>query len=641
MTRFGVDVGGTFTDIVSFDDDGRIAAVKVRSIRGAVPPGVWDAVDRLGSGAAEDSLVHGSTVATNALLERSGGRVALVTTAGFEDLLWLRRQDRAALYDLSVGHPPPLIERTDVIGARERVGADGPIRALAEAEVERVVAEVRRRDPDAVALSLLFSFRDPTHERRLADAIRGALPSVPVAASCEVLPVFREYERTGTTVAEAYLRPLVGGYLGRMGREAGAHGMADLRIMASNGGTLSVAQAAERAAALALSGPAGGVEGARLVGAQLGEGDLLTLDMGGTSADASVILDGRPLMQTAGEVGGVPLALPHVLIETVGAGGGSVAWADRGGALRVGPRSAGAVPGPACYGLGGVEPTVTDAALVLGWLDAGQPLADDLLLDPDLARGAIAALASALRLPVERCAEGIIEVATAAMVRALRRVSVERGLDPRQMTLVPFGGAGPMFTCRLAEQLGMRRAVVPPNAGVLSALGLASAPARIEFVASVHLPAYELTGETLDTSYAPLEDSARRSLPGAGLERLADCRYPGQGYELAVPVTGEGPAIAEAFHRVHLERFGYSAPERSVEVVNLRSVAIRPGRTPVLAARDGNRTAVAGRASMRELRAGAVVTGPCMLDGPDCTVRVDAGWVGTVHATGALVVERS
>ena len=640
MTRFGVDVGGTFTDIVAFDDDGRIATAKVRSARGTVSPGVWSAIDRVAA-AAEDSLVHGSTVATNALLERSGGRVALITTVGFEDLLWLRRQDRADLYDLSVDHPPPLVERSDVIGVRERVGADGPVRELADAEVERVVAEVRRRDPDAVALALLFSFRDPTHERRLADAIRDAMPAVPVVASSEVLPVFREYERTSTTVAEAYLRPLIGGYLARMGRDAGSHGIGDLRIMASNGGTLSVEQAAARAAALALSGPAGGVEGARLVGAQLAEGDLLTLDMGGTSADASVILDGRPLMQTAGDVGGVPLALPHVLIETVGAGGGSVAWADRGGALRVGPRSAGAAPGPACYGLGGTEPTVTDAALVLGWLDARHPLADDLVLDPGLARAAVGTLAASLRLSTERCAEGIVEVATATMVRALRRVSVERGLDPRRMTLVPFGGAGPMFTCRMADQLGMRRAVVPPNAGVLSALGLASAPARIEFVASVHLPARALPLEALDAAYEPLERAARQSLPGAQLEREADCRYPGQGYELAVPVEGDGIAVAATFHRAHQERFGHSAPDRPVEVVNLRTVALRPGRTPMLAAREGSRATSDGRASLHELRTGAVMRGPCMLDAPDCTIRIEAGWTGTVHATGALVVERS
>jgi len=640
VSRFGVDVGGTFTDIVSFDDGGRIATAKVRSTRGAVPPAVWNAVEHRGDGSPDSALVHGSTVATNALLERSGGRVVLVTTAGFEDLLWLRRQDRADLYDLSIGHAPPLVERSDVIGVHERMGAAGPVRVLAEAEVDRVVAELRRRDPEGVAISLLFGFRDPTHERRLAEAIRMALPSVPVAASSEVLPVFREYERTGTVVAEAYLRPLVSGYLSRMRRDAGAHGIADLRVMASNGGTLSVSQAEERAAALALSGPAGGVEGARLVGALIDAGDLLTVDMGGTSADASVILDGRPLTQTAGEVGGVPLALPHIVIETVGAGGGSVAWADRGGALRVGPRSAGAVPGPACYGLGGSEPTVTDAALVLGWLDPAQPLADDLVLRPELAHRAVASLAEALRLTVERCAEGIIDVATATMVRALRRVSVERGLDPRLMTLVAFGGAGPMFTCRMAEQLGMRRAIVPPFAGVLSALGLAAAPARIEFVSSLHRRAAGLDAGALEDAFGPMEREASAELPGGEIERLADCRYPGQGYELSVPATGDGDRVASAFHRLHEERFGHSAPDRPVEVVNVRTVAVRRGRIPALALPDGGRTSVVGRAPLRELRAGTVVTGPCMLDASDCTVRLEAGWTGTVHEAGALIVER-
>ena len=640
MSRFGVDVGGTFTDIVSVADAGRIGTAKVRSSHGAVSPAMWDAILRLGGDAGDAALVHGSTVATNALLERTGGRVVLVTTAGFEDLLWLRRQDRADLYDLSADHAPPLLERSDVIGVEERMGADGPVRALADAEVDRVVAELRRRDPDAVAISLLFGFRDPSHERRVADAIRSALPAVPVAAGSEVLPIFREYERTGTVVAEAYLRPLVSGYLSRMGGEAAARGIADLRVMASNGGTLSVVQAEARAAALALSGPAGGVEGARLVGALLGAGDLLTVDMGGTSADASVILDGRPLMQTSGDVGGVPLALPHILIETVGAGGGSVAWADRGGALRVGPRSAGAMPGPACYGLGGSEPTVTDAALVLGWLDPAQPLADELTLQPALARAAVARLADALGITLQRCAEGIVEVATATMVRALRRVSVERGLDPRQMTLVPFGGAGPMFTCRLAEQLGMRRAIVPPFAGVLSALGLAAAPARVEFVRSLHRLARELDVTALDGAFAPMEREARTELPGADLERRADCRYPGQGYELAVPAAGGGDDVARAFHQRHGERFGHSAPDRPVEVVNVRTVAVRQGRVPLLAAPDGDRTTVDGRAPLHALRAGTVVEGPCMFDAPDCTVRIEAGWRGTMDASGALIVER-
>jgi N-methylhydantoinase A len=644
VTRFGVDVGGTFTDIVALSPQGDVAVGKVRSTPGTVSATVWDEVTRLRGGeSAAQALIHGTTVATNALLERSSGLVVLVATAGFEDLLWLRRQDRSHLYDLSRDHPPPLAAREDVVGVDERVGAEGMVRELADAEIGRVVAEVERRRPDAVAVALLFSFRDPTHERRLAAALRKALPDTPVAASCEVLPVFREYERTSTTTVEAYLRPKVSGYLARMGADATDRGIGELRIMASNGGTLSVAQAGERAAALALSGPAGGVEGARRVGAQLGMHDLLTLDMGGTSADASIVLGGWPMMQAAGAVGGVPLALPHVLIETVGAGGGSVALVDEGGALRVGPRSAGAMPGPACYGTGGTEATVTDAAAALGWLDAAHPLAGGLRLDVAKAEEAVGHVAEAAGLSLERCADGVIEVANAAMVRALRRVSVERGVDPRSMTLVAFGGAGPMFACRMADSLGMERALVPPHAGVLSALGLASAPDKLEFASSLHALAHELDAERTHIAFTELEDQARDALAGAQLQRLADCRYPGQGYELTVPVGASGDDTAAAFHDAHLERFGHADAARPVELVNLRVVASRRGTDVRLAERAGTAEAPRGdgRAPLDALGPGTVIDGPFMLDVIDCTIRIEPGWRGTVHATGAVVLERT
>jgi N-methylhydantoinase A len=638
--QFGIDVGGTFTDIVAVGEDGRVSVGKVRSLRGALAPEAWRHVDTSAK-SPRTAMTHGTTVATNALLERGGGRMVLVTTAGFEDLLWLRRQDRADLYDLARQHPAPLVERADVIGVRERTGATGTVVPLTRAEIARVVGEVAGRGPDAVAVSLLFGFRDPGHEARLAAALRQALPDVPVAVGHEILPVFREYERTSTVTAEAYLRPLVIGYLERMGREAAERGIAELRIMGSGGGTLSVSQAVTRAAALTLSGPAGGVEGARLVGASLGEHDLLTIDMGGTSADASVVLGGLPLVQNAGAVGGIPLALPHVLIETVGAGGGSVAWADRGGALRVGPRSAGAMPGPACYGLGGTEPTVTDAALFLGWLDPAQPLADDLCLDVSCAEDAVGRLARALALTPARCAEGIVEVATATMVRALRRVSVERGIDPRQLVLVPFGGAGPMFTCRLAQQLGMRRAIVPPHAGVLSALGLAAAPARIDLAASLHRPAAELDAPHLAHAYGPLERDAARELPGAELRRLADCRYPGQGYELTVAAAGDGGDIARRFHERHLQRYGHADPRRGVEIVNLRLVAERPGRSVRLAAAPEGPTERRLRPYVPALVPGTVFEGPCMIDAPDCTIRIEPAWAATVQPSGAMLVERT
>jgi len=631
--RVGVDVGGTFTDLVALAPDGTVRLAKVPSTPDDPSQAVWQAVEALGA-APVAALLHGTTVATNALLERRGARVAVVTTAGFEDLLWLGRQDRAGLYDLSRHHPPPVVDRAHVVGVAERIGAEGIVTALEDEEVDRVVQAVRDLAPDAIAVCLLFSFRDPTHERRIAAAFRVAVRDIPVVASSELLPVFREYERFGTTAAEAYLRPLVGGYVERLETEAARRGVGELRVMASNGGTLSPAQASQRATALALSGPAGGVEGARLLGEMVGERRLLTLDMGGTSADASVVLDGEPLMATAGAVGGVPLALPHILIETVGAGGGSVAWVDPGGALRVGPRSAGAVPGPACYGRGGTEPTVPAAVLVLGWLDPAQPLASDLRLDVEAARTAVERVAEAAGLAVERCAEGIVEVVVANMVRALRRVSVERGLDPRTMTLVPFGGAGPLFTCRLADALGMTRALVPPHPGVLSALGLAAAPARVERMASVHRLVADLSEDDWRKLYEPVCAAVERELSGAHLARFADCRYRGQGYEVAVGADEGLEVLAPAFHAAHRQRFGHADPARAVEVVNVRVVGTL---------NDGP----AGRRAGGPLAGGAGHPAPVgtRFDGPvtvsmaDATVRIEEGWTGRVHASGAIVVE--
>lgn len=646
VTRIGVDVGGTFTDIVALREDGAVSVGKVRSNPGDVPPDLWEEIDAaLESGgieAADKLLVHGTTVATNALLERKGGEVALVTTAGFEDLLWLRRQDRADLYDLAADHPPPVVSRDRVIGVAERIAPSGVVLSLSAEELDRVVSVVDDLDPDAVVVSFLFSFSNPEHERRMVDAIRAARPELPVVGSHEILPVFREYERTSTAAAEAYLRPKVSGYIQRMAGQAVARGYGEVRIMSSNGGTMSVEHARNRAAALALSGPAGGVEGARLVGSAAGIGDLLTLDMGGTSADASVILGGNPLMQTAASVGGVALSLPHVLIETVGAGGGSIAWVDRGGALRVGPRSAGAVPGPAAYGMGGDEPTVTDAAVVLGWLVPDNALAGKLTLDPDLAERAVARVAQSAGLSPERCASGIIEVATAAMVRALRTVSVERGVDPRSMTLVPFGGAGPMFACRMAESLGMSRALVPPHAGVLSALGLASAPEKLEFVGSLHRMTDRLDARELDGAYGALEEEARAELRDSTVQRFADCRYVGQGYELTVPVVGEGEAVAGAFHGTHAERFGHSDERRAVELVNVRVVASRGGGKVRLVAGQGHGGAIkdATRVSWSSAGPGTVIEGPMMVDGLDATARIESGWQGRVHESGAILVER-
>ncbi|HEY7193260.1 MAG TPA: hydantoinase/oxoprolinase family protein [Gemmatimonadales bacterium] len=681
MTRVGVDVGGTFTDLVAVGPGGNLEIRKVASTPTDPSVGLLRALDALGngewgvgSGLARHTdrptphsplpieiLVHGTTVATNALLERRGARVVLVTTAGFEDLLWLRRQDRAALYDLARAHPEPLVSRKDVIGVRERMGPDGVIAELSETEVGLVIGAVRALAPESVAIALLFAFRHPDHERRLATALRAALPGVPVTASHEILPVFREYERISTTCAEAYLRPKVADYLVRTGAMTRRKHVQSLRIMTSNGGTLAPEQAARRAASLALSGPAGGVVGARLVGEAVGVRELLTLDMGGTSADASLISRGVALTEGAESVAGVPIALPAILIETVSAGGGSIAAVDEGGALRVGPRSAGAEPGPACYGRGGTEPTVTDACLVLGWLDPAYPLADSVQLDRAAAERAIAGL----KFPRDVCevAAGVVQVATAVMARALKRVSVARGIDPRGMALLPFGGAGALFGCALADAMGMSRVIVPPHPGVLSALGLAAAPERVDVLASLHRPLDALRDGELTRAFEPLRAAAGAALADATLTQYVDCRFAGQGYEVTVPATrDDAVTLGAAFRAAHRARHGYADVEQPVELVNVRVVAERPvvftgfgvGRRSrgggevggaamgrrIIVTRDGKR-ARADVWALGELPAELQIHGPAVLAAADATGLVEPGWRGVVHPSGAVILERT
>jgi len=649
-----VDVGGTFTDLVALTEDGTIEVRKVVTTPVDPTLALFKALDALS--VSIDVLIHGTTIATNALLERRGARIALVTTKGFEDLLWLRRQDRAALYELARDHPPPLVARSDVVAVAERTGPEGVLEPLGQDEVQRVVAAVRALSPapEALAVALLFAFRHPQHERRLVAALRDALPDTPIAASHEVLPVFREFERASTTTVEAYLRPKVAAYLGRLEREVRARGVGTLRVMTSSGGTLPPGAAATRAASLALSGPAGGVVGARLVGAAVGLSDLLTLDMGGTSADASLVAGGAPLADSGGTVAGLALALPAVLIETVSAGGGSIARVDEGGALKVGPESAGAVPGPACYGRGGERPTVTDACLVLRWLDAQHPLADAVRLDRAAAEHALGSLGVAS--DPTAIAAGIVAVAAAVMARALKRVSVARGLDPRRMALLPFGGAGPLFGCQLAEALGMRTVVIPPHPGALSALGLASAAERVDLLASFHRPIDGLSSQDLATAFDPLLDDGRSQVPGGALLRYADCRFAGQGYEVTVPVTSDDPQrVGNAFLVEHRARFGHARTDQAVEIVNLRVVALREGPLPRFAdARRGVQRPGASRPiTLRETRvsasvwalddlaAGVTIAGPAILAGRNATALIEPGWRGTVHPCGAVLIERA
>jgi N-methylhydantoinase A len=651
--RIGVDVGGTFTDLVLLGTRG-VRVCKVPSTPADPARGLWDAYDDADPSGTPDALVHGTTVATNALLERKGARVALVVTAGFEDVLELRRQDRAGLYDLARRHPPPLVPRACVVGVAERMGPQGPVLALTDAAVQDAVARVAALGPEAVAVSLLFGFLHPAHERRLAAALRAALPGVAVVVAHETVPRVREHERTCTVAAEAFLRPRVGRYVEEVAREAARRGTVEPRVFASNGGALRGRLAAVRAANLALSGPAGGVRGAALIGAASGIQDLLTLDMGGTSADASVIRGGEAELRAHGEIAGVPLAVPHLAIETVSAGGGSIAWLDSGGALRVGPESAGARPGPACYGFGGTRPTVTDAYVALGWIPADRPLAGRIALDLGAAESAIAALAAAAGLEPAACALGIVRVAEASMARALRRVSVERGVDPAELTLLAFGGAGPLAACALADLLGVRRVLLPPHAGALSALGLAAADETVEHTASVHAPAATWSG-AVDALARDLEARVLGDLPGADVTWVAECRYARQGYELDVAVRpGAWAQVAEDFHVVHERSYGYRDPACAVEVVALRAVGTVRAAAPTLAPVQHSLVGVTSRLRIRLeggatdaagydwelLHHGQVIAGPAVIEGQSATALLPAGWVGRVNAIGAIVAER-
>jgi N-methylhydantoinase A len=637
----GIDIGGTYTDLVAVADDGTVQVAKVLSVPGDRSAGVEAALEEaaLPAGAIE-AVVHGTTVVTNLLLERAGARVVGCATAGFTDLLELRRQERAALYDLTRHHPPPLVPVERMVGVRERCAPDHVLEPLDDDAIADAVAQVVALRPDTVAITLLHAYADPTHERRLAAALRARLAgtvgdgvdgdgddgatdahAVDVVCSHDVLPEIREYERTATTVAEAYARPAVRDYLARLSQRLSARGLPAARIMTSTGGTLAAGDASRHAAALALSGPAGGIAGAALVARALGVEQALTIDIGGTSADVGLVLDGEPLVERGGLVAGVPIALPRVLVDAVAAGGGSVGWVDGGGALRAGPESAGAVPGPAAYGRGGTVPTVTDAHVVLGHIAPGA-WSGGVTIDADRARAAVATLAARLAVSAERAAAALIATADASMARALRRISVERGIDPRGTTLVAFGGGGPLHACGLAEQLGIRDVIVPPHAGVLSALGLALAPERRDGLHSFVVETASVDGPSFR---ALLEGEAERLRGGDGASAAAltprwwvRMRYVGQGHELDVPAApdDDGRTLHARFEATHAERLGFTLARPS-ECVSVRTTLTGPARTVALRPATPSASAADGDA----------IAGPATVRLPDATLRVAPGWI--------------
>ncbi len=632
----GVDVGGTFTDAALLTGDGLVTG-KAPTTPADQSEGVMNAVeqtlDEAGAEAgAVSRFVHGMTVGTNALLQGEVARTALLATEGFTDLEELGRQARAELYRLCAGHPPPLVPASRRVAVPERMGPDGVLRELDEDALREALHGL---EAEAVAVCLLWGFLHPEHEQRVAAVLGEELSRVHVSTSHETAAVFREYERCATTVVDAALSPLLRRYLERLTERALEAGLPEPEVMLSSGGTASAATASGHASWTVLSGPAGGAVGAARVA---GATDAVGLDMGGTSCDVSLILDGAAAVGSGRDVGGRALALPMVDVHTVGAGGGSIAWRDAGGALRVGPRSAGAEPGPACYGRGGDRPTVTDANLLLGYLDADSPLAGGVRLDRDAAEHVVARLADELELSPDATAAGIVRVASAAMAAAVRVVTVERGIDPRELTLIPFGGAGPLHAAQIADELGMRRVLVPVASGVLSALGLVVSERRRDLLESVLLTGDELTRENTAEAVERLGRRAREELeePDAELRATYDLRYAGQAFELSVPgeLSPDPHDLREAFDRIHEERYGYRDPDARLELVTIRVAAALPGAEP-----PRGEAAQAERGPSREVRFGdrvvqteviragtAGVAGPAIFELPGATLVVPPRW---------------
>lgn len=632
----GVDVGGTFTDVVAWDGS-TLATAKVPSTPDDQSRGVV-----AGAAAFQDDVarfLHGTTVATNALLERAGATCALITSPGFEDVLEIGRQDRPALYDQRVTRPLPLVP-ADRRLTPETLGGIGS-------------------DVEAIAVSLQYSFEDPAAELALRHSLQAAHPGVPVSISSEVAPEFREYERASTTVLNAYVQPLMARYLLRLSEASAQAGLpGHVLVMQSSGGLISTAGASRHPAAALLSGPAGGVVAAAELGRSLGRPHLISFDMGGTSTDVCRIEDGRPDISNERLIDGYPCRLPAVAVHTVGAGGGSLGWIDPGGALRVGPRSAGAEPGPACYGKGGSEPAVTDANVVLGRINPEGRLGSGLALQARAAETALARIGGPLGLDSISAAAGMVEVVEEVMAGALRTVSVEQGADPRQATLVSFGGAGGLHGSALARRLDMAGMIVPLHAGVFSAFGLLLSPPRQDWARSV-----------LTTDHAVV-DAALRSVAAGAVDQMAidglvtssvrygvDMRYVGQSHELTVPYEpGSGwEHLASDFHALHAARNGFSRPTDAVEAVTVRvEVAGEPALhwddlpplTPMGDPQRGTRTVHAGGGPSEAhvwwrpaLRPGAEVVGPAVIEEPEATTFLGHGERAAVHDNGALVVD--
>ena len=634
--RIGIDSGGTFTDFVVLHDDGRIEIFKLRSNPASPASVILEGIAQA-CGDGKSEVVHGSTVATNALLERKGAKTAFVTTAGFEDLINIGRQNRPELYNLTPIVKKALVPPSLCFGVAERTYFDGKIaKKPAPSDLKSLVAKLRRAGAESIAVCLLHSYENPANERTVIKALKGFGYK---CRSSEVSPEFREYERASTTLINAYIGPLMDSYLGELER-ACPHSVA---IMQSNGGFLTAREARRHAVRTILSGPAGGIIGASAMARMSGFPHSLTFDMGGTSTDVS-LAEEQPRLSTESVVDGFPVRVPMLDIHTVGAGGGSLARVDRGGRLRVGPDSAGAVPGPACYGTG-VEPTVTDAHVVLGRIAPEQFLGGAMRIDPDRAIVAVETVARKLGISSIAAAEGIVRIANSNMQRAIRVVSVERGQDPREFPLVAFGGCGGLHACEIAEELGIRTVIVPRFAEALSALGMLLADRTRDYSTGA------LHAKDVERRFGKLEKQARADVPGGRIQRFADLRYAGQSYELSVPWSTGKPD--ESFHREHERIYGYCDRKRATEIVTVRVRAVLAQVKPQLHA--GSRSAaslpsrrqvhVAGRRSAiavwkREHVSRKATAGPALVVDYGSTTLVAPGWTFFADEFGNLILLR-
>ncbi|MCS7464230.1 hydantoinase/oxoprolinase family protein [Paenibacillus doosanensis] len=674
--RLGVDTGGTFTDIALIHEQtGEVHVAKVPSTphdpSEAVINGVREIVSQTGIDVKNISFfIHGSTVATNALLERKGAKTALLTTKGFRDVLEIGRQSRPKLYDFKARKKVPFVSRDLRIEVSERIKANGEVlEPLDPEEIREIAHRLKREGVQSVAICLINSYMNDTHENMIRQALQEEYPEAYVTLSSEVLPEFKEYERTSTVAANAYVLPKMKGYLNRLVgslKEIGVR--SELYIMQSNGGIITAESAMHTPARTVLSGPAGGILAGLFIVETTPYKDLITIDMGGTSLDTALIEKGRPQYTTMSEVEGSPIKLPMIEMHTIGSGGGSIAWIDVGGALRVGPQSAGAVPGPVSYNKGGMEPTVTDANVILGRINPGYILNGKMKMNLELARQVMKEkIADPLGITIEEAAEGILKVVNANMIRGIRVISIEKGHDPRNFSLVAFGGAGPVHAVEIGKELGCQEIIIPPNPGITCAMGMLMADVRHDFVQTVLSGVAQLKLDDANDVIARLAEEARGQLHKEGfadgeihLQVALDLRYLRQAYEIDVPIRGlklNGEMLEQAvndFHRMHHKIYGFSREEETVELVNIRLIAIgaipkirfdkREGGSETQEALPSRQVFFDGRFvatpvyNRSGLRAGAVVEGPAIFEQLDSTIVIHPGQKAETDDYGNLLI---